>query len=238
MISAQKKLDIRLFIAKWLIRFNRLKPADYTGEELCDLVSVHLPITFPVSVPTGEGSFTLMSADVCMPPLKSVVAVNLLSSFSVEYHRKPLYRAHLEIAIEGKPLYDISTKEIRLTDVVINEIRLLQDEYSLLNDTRDLINLVVPNPVLSMFSDTLKNALDIVTGGSANDATAYLQLYAGGSKQRLLDFHKPQIQEIIIDLIAQKESCYPLDLTVFEEQLFSKWGKEVIVEEGKLRFKF
>ena len=125
-----------------------------------------------------------------------------------------------------------------MTDVVLNETSLLQDEYSLLNDTRELISLLVPNPLLSLFGDTVKTAFDLVTGSSSHEANDYFRLYIGGSKQRVLDFHRPQLEAIVIDLIAEKECCYRLDVTVFEEQLFAKFGKEVIVEEGELRFKF
>jgi hypothetical protein len=238
LITPTQKIAIRMFIAKWLIRFDKLKPAEYSSEQLSDIVAEYLPITLPVSVPTGEGSFTVLSADVCMPQLGSIIQVDVLSSFAVEYLANPLYRAHLKIVLEAKPIYDVAAKEIRLADVVINEISLLQDEYSLLNDTRELMNVFVSSPLLSMFSDTVKTAFSIVTGTSPTDADVYLKLYLGGSKQRILDYHKPQIQTIMTELLARKKVCYRLDESIFEEQLFAKLGKEVVVEDGKLRFNF
>lgn len=232
------KNSIRLFIAKWLIRFNKLKSAEYSGEQLSDLMAEHLPIICPVSVPAGEGSFRLLSASVCLPKLKSVIQVDVSSCFSVEYLAKPLYRADLKLSVEAKPAYDISTKEIRLIDVKINEISLLHDEYSVLNDTRELINLVAENPLLSMFGDTVKSAYSLVTGSPPSNAGAYLQLYIGGSKQRILDYHKPQLQTIMAELLTRKNACYRLDESHFEERLFAEFGKEVVIEEGTLRFVF
>lgn len=238
LISAQTKMKIRLFIAKWLIWFKKLKHAEYTSDELGALVAEHLPKTFPVSVPRGQGSFTLMTADVSMPRRSSSIHVEVLSGFAVEYLANPIYRAHLVILLEAKPHYDVEAKHVRLKEVQITNIKLLHDEYSLLKDGRDIINNFVPSPVLSMFTDTMKSALSLVTGTSASDANAYLQLYLGGSKQRVLDYHKPQLEKIVIEMAAGEEVRYQLDDSNWEEQLFSQFGKEVVVEDGKLRFKF
>ena len=238
LISAQHKIKARLFIAKWLIRFKKLKHAQYTSDELGALVAEYLPKTFPVSVPRGQGSFTLMTADVTMPLRSRNIHVEVLSSFEVEYLANPIYRAHLVIMLEAKPHYDVEAKHVRLKEVQITNIKLLQDEYSLLKDGRHLLNNFVPSPVLSMFTDTMKTALSLVTGSSVSDANAYLQLYLGGSKQRVLNYHKPQLEQIVIEMAAGDDVSYQLDDSNWEEQLFSQFGKEVVVEEGKLRFKF
>ena len=238
LISAQHKIKARLFIAKWLIRFKKLKHAQYTSDELGALVAEYLPKTFPVSVPRGQGSFTLMTADVTMPLRSRNIHVEVLSSFEVEYLANPIYRAHLVIMLEAKPLYDVEAKHVRLEEVQITNIKLLHDEYSLLKDGRHLLNNFVPSPVLSMFTDTVRTALNLVTGSSVSDANAYLQLYLGGSKQRVLNYHKPQLEQIVIEMAAGDDVSYQLDDSNWEEQLFSQFGKEVVVEEGKLRFKF
>ncbi|MFT5313317.1 MAG: hypothetical protein ACI8Z9_001807 [Paraglaciecola sp.] len=238
MISAQHKIKIRQLIAKWLIRFKKLKHVEYTSDEIAALVAEYLPKTFPVSVPRGQGSFTLMTADVSMPPKSCNIHVEVLSGFAVEYLANPIYRAHLLILLEARPHYDVEAKHVRLKEVKITNIKLLHDEYSLLKDGRDIIQNLVPSPVLSMFTDTMKTALSLVTGNVASDANAYLQLYLGGSKQRVLNYHKPQLEQIVIDMAAGDEVRYQLDKSNWEEQLFSQLGKEVVVEEGKLRFKF
>jgi hypothetical protein len=238
LISAQNKIKIRLFIAKWLIRFNKLKHAEYTSDELGALVAEYLPQTFPVSVPRGKGSFTLLTADVSMPQLSSTIHVEVLSSFAVEYLANPIYRAHLTILLEAKPHYDVQGKYVGLKEVQITGIKLLHDEYSFLKDGHDILSNFVPSPMLSIFAGTMKTALSLVTGTSPSDANAYLQLYLGGSKQRVLDYHKPQLEKIVIEMAAGEEVRYQLDESNWEEQLFSQVGKEVVVEEGMLRFKF
>ena len=238
MISSELKETFRLFIAKWLVRFKKIKHAEYTTDELTELIAEYLPATFPVSVPKGEGKFTLLSADVRMPRASNTLQVEVLSSFDVQYLSNPLYRAHIVILLEALPSYSNDTKQVRLKDVLISEIKLVHDEYSILNDTREIINLFVPSPVMSVLTGTMKTAFSLVTGTTAADANDYLQLYLGGSKQRVLDYHKPQLEKIVIDLAASENVHYQLDESNWEEKLFRQLGKEVVVEEGKLRFKF
>jgi hypothetical protein len=238
MISAQSKMKLRLFVAKWLIHFKKIKHAQYSSAELSRLVAEYLPKTFAVSVPRGEGSFTLMTADVSLPQRSSNIHIEVLSSFAVDYLTNPIYRAHLVILLEAKPYYDLEAKHVALKEVKITNIKLLYDEYSLLKDSREILNNFVPAPVLSIFTGTMKTALSLVTGTSAGDANAYLQLYLGGSKQRVLDYHRPQLEKIVIEMTAGDEVRYALDPDNWEEQLFIKFGKEVVVEEGMLRFKF
>jgi hypothetical protein len=238
LISAQTKIKIRLFIAKWLIHFKKLQHAEYSSDQLSALVAEYLPKTFPVSVPRGQGSFTLMTADVSMPHRSSNIHVEVLSGFAVEYLANPIYRAHLVILLEAKPHYDVEAKHVTLQEVQITNIKLLNDEYSLLKDGREILKYFVSSPMLSIFTGTMKTALSLVTGTSASDANAYLQLYLGGSKQRVLDYHRPQLEKIVIEMAAGEEVRYQFDQSNWEEQLFSQFGKEVVVEEGKLRFKF
>ena len=238
LISEKTLTAFKLLLAKWLIRFNKLKHAEYTSQELTSLLAQHLPETFPVSVPKGEGSLTLLTADISMPRNKKIIQVEVMSSFAVVYLGNPIYRAHIVILLEASPNYDADSKTVHIKDVIISEIKLLQDEYSFLKDTRDIINLFVPGPVMSIFTGTVKTALTLMTGSSPADANAYLQLYLSGSKQRVLDYHKPQLEQIVINLAASDDMHYQLNEENWEEQVFARLGKEVVVEEGKLRFKF
>jgi hypothetical protein len=238
LISEKTKIALKIVLAKWLIRFKKLKHAEYTSNELTALIANYLPETFPVSVPKGEGSFTLLNAKISMPLQKRIIQAEVMSSFDVVYLGNPIYRAHIVIMLEASPHYIADTKHVILKDALISEIKLLQDEYSFLKDTQHIINNFIPSPVMSMFTGTMKTALSIMTGTSPADANAYLHLYLSGSKQRVLDYHKPQLEKIVTDLTASDSMHYQLDESNWEEHLFAKLGKEVVVEEGKLRFKF
>jgi hypothetical protein len=89
-----------------------------------------------------------------------------------------------------------------------------------------------------MMTGTMKTAFNIMTGTTTSEANSYLQMYLSGSKQKVLDYHKPQIENIIVELAASEEMQYSLNIDDFEESLFIQYGKEVVVEDRHLRFKF
>ena len=236
--SQSIKTSFRLLIAKCLIRFKRLTHVDYSVQDISRLIEPHLPLSLPISVPKGEGRFTLLKANISMPLNSNYIQAEVLGSIEITYLANPIYRAHVVLVVQAKPHYDHTTKNVLLTDLRITDIHVLNDEYSILKDTSSLISLFVPSPVLSMVTGTMKTAFNIMTGTTTSEANSYLQMYLSGSKQKVLDYHKPQIENIIVELAASKDMQYSLDINDFEESLFIQYGKEVIVEEGHLRFKF
>jgi hypothetical protein len=236
--SQSIKTSFHLLLAKCLIRFKRLKHVDYSVADISQLIEPHLPTSFPISVPKGDGRFTLSKAKITMPTHSNFIQAEVLGSIEVTYLANPIYRAHVVLVVQAKPKYDGTTKNVFLTEIQVTDIHLLNDEYSILKDTSSLINLFVPSPVLSIVTGTMKTALNIMTGTIASEANNYLQMYLSGSKQKVLDYHKPQIENIIVELAASEDMQYSLDINDFEEGLFVEYGKEVLVEEGHLRFKF
>ena len=162
----------------------------------------------------------------------------MLGAIEVTYFANPIYRAHVVLVVQATPKYNQTTKNVMLTELRITDINTLNDEYSIFKDTSSLINQFVPSPLLSMVTGTMKTALSIMTGTTASEANSYLQMYLSGSKQKILDYHKPQIENIIVELAASENMQYSLDINDFEENLFIQYGKEVAVEERHLRFKF
>lgn len=211
---------------------------DYSVDDVSGLIEPHLPTSLPISVPRGEGRFTLSKAKISMPVNSNYIQAEVLGSIEVTYLANPIYRAHVVLIVQATPQYDRITKNILLTDIRITNIHMLNDEYSILKDTSSLINLFVPSPVLSMMTGTIKTAFNMMTGTTTSEASRYLQLYLSGSKQKVLDYHKPQIENIIVALAAGEDMQYNLDINDFEEGLFIQYGKKVIVEQGYLRFKF
>jgi hypothetical protein len=232
------KTAFRLLLAKCLIRLKRLKHVDHSADEINQLIQPHLPLTFPISVPKGEGRFTLSKTNISMPINADYIQAEVLGNIEVTYLANPIYRAHIVLVVQAKPHYEKTRKNVLLIDLRIIDIHLLNDEYSILKDTSNLINMFVPSPVLSMVTDSMKTAFSIMTGTTASEANSYLQMYLSGSKQKVLDYHKPQIENIITDLAASEDMQYSLDINDFEEGLFAQYGKKVVIEQGHLRFKF
>jgi hypothetical protein len=236
--SQSIKESFRLLLAKCLIRFKRLTHVDYSVDDISQLIQPHLPISLPISVPRGEGRFTLSKANISMPVNANYLQAEVLGGIEVTYLANPIYRAHVVLVVQATPQYNPDAKNIQLTDIRITDMHMLNDEYSILKDTSSLINLFIPSPVLSMVTGTMKTAFNIMTGTTASEANSYLQVYLSGSKQKVLDYHKPQIESIIVGLAAGEDMQYNLDINDFEESLFIQYGKKVIVEKGHLRFKF
>jgi hypothetical protein len=227
-----------LILAKCLIRFKRLKHVDYSVDDISKLIQPHLPISLPISVPRGVGRFTLSKVSITMPLTSHYIQAEILGGIEITYLGNPIYRAHIILNVKAAPQYAPTAKNILLNDIRITNIHMLNDEYSILKDTSSLINLFVPSPVLSMMTGTMKTAFSIMTGTTASEANSYLQVYLSGSKQKVLDYHKPQIESTIVALAAGGGMQYSLDVNDFEEGLFIQYGKKVVVEQGHLRFKF
>jgi hypothetical protein len=236
--SQSIKKSFRTLLAKCLIRFKRLKHVEYSEDEISQLIEPHLPLLFPISVPRGDGRFTLSKVNISMPTDSNFIQGEVLGGIEVTYLANPIYRAHVMLVVQATPQYDQITKNVLLTDIRITDIHMLNDEYSILKDTSNLINHFVPSPVLSMVTGTMKTAFNIMTGTTASEANSYLQMYLSGSKKKVLDYHKPQIENIIVELAASEDMQYSLDINDFEEGLFIQYGKEVVVEDGHVRFKF
>jgi hypothetical protein len=211
---------------------------DYSVHDISQLIQPHLPISLPITVPKGDGRFTISKVNISMPFHSDYIQGEVLGSIEVTYLANPIYRAHVVLVVQANPEYDDTTKNILLTDIRITDIHMLNDEYSILKDTSSLISQFVPSPVLSMVTGTMKTAFSIMTGTTASEANRYLQVYLSGSKQKVLDYHKPQIENLIVELAASEDMQYSLDINDFEESLFMQYGKEVKVEQGNLRFKF
>jgi hypothetical protein len=211
---------------------------DYSVHDISQLIQPHLPVSLPITVPKGDGRFTISKVNISMPFNSDYIQGEVLGSIEVTYFANPIYRAHVVLVVQASPEYDGTTKNILLSDIRITDIHMLNDEYSILKDTSSLISQFVPSPVLSMVTGTMKTAFSIMTGTTASEANRYLQVYLSGSKQKVLDYHKPQIENIIVELAASEDMQYSLDINDFEESLFMQYGKEVKVEQGNLRFKF
>lgn len=232
------RLKLRLFTARILIKIGRLTHADYSSGELKEIVDKHLPETFKIDVPKSKGDLTLLEAEISMVPGQNKIAVQLLGSILIGSFGSPIYRAHLIVQLEAYPIYDVNNKTVKLEKLLVSDVQLVNDEYSIIKDSRELLGLFFPKPLQSLFTDTVKSTLGIMTGGGSDAAADYMKLYLSGSKQRILDYHKPQIEALVSNLAQREDLQYPLDSSVFEEHLFSLYGKEVLVEDGQLRFKF
>lgn len=229
------KLKTRL--AKWLVRLGKLTHVDYTVDELNQLLATHFPQSFKVDVPVGNGHFTLLDGQLSIPRLSSVIHVDLFCALDIDALGNPLYRAHVAIQLAITPRYDTQLKRLSIDAMKLSTLRLVKDEYALLNDSKQLLNVIIPKGMQSMLAGTFKSALGIVTVGSADLASDYLRMYLSGNKQKILDYHRPQIARLIEELKQDPEFVYEMNQHDWQENLFRQYGYSVTVENKCLRFK-
>lgn len=234
----QWRTKLRLIMARLLIKLGNLTHADYTAKELEEAAATLLPETFPIDVPVSKGELTLLSADITMPMDQTLMLVDVFGSVIIGPLGRPIYRAHVIVQLELSPIYDASTFCVKIDTMRVKDIKLVNDEYSIIETSRDLLGLVFPRPLQNLFTGTVKSAVGILTGGGSDLAANYMSLYLSGSKQKILDYHRPQIESLVNEMCKDEEMVYRLEETEFEEHLFRLYGKEVVVEQGKLRFKF
>ena len=80
--------------------------------------------------------------------------------------------------------------------------------------------------------------MQLVNGLPVPAVKEYLALFTEANKQKVLDFHRPQIERQITQSIEQGDIEYQLQAADFEEQIFADLGKHIDVEKHQLVFRF
>jgi len=232
------QIKLQQKVAEWLIRLGRIKHVDYTVDELSELVEPYFPQEFSVDVPVGKGKFTIIKAIVTIPRGSQYIHVELACQLNIDSIGSPLYRANLQVNLLAVPNYDPLLKQVSLRSLELDMIRIIDDQYALLNDSKHMIDMLLPKGMRSLVAGTFKTAMGIMTVGSSDLASEYLKLYLTGSKQKVLDYHRPQIEKLIKDLKQDPDFIYEMDESDWQQKLFRRYGKTVIVEQYCVRFKF
>lgn len=230
------KTSLKRWFVKQLIKFKWIKESVYTEQELNDLLVGLFPVSFDMDFRGSKGELTILSTELHLPQLEQHINFQLYCSFMVRVKSVDTYRAHIFVSGNLQPYYDDVQKVIKLTDVTLNETRLVNDDYAFIRSGNELINAFVP--MGGLFSKTMKLTFSVLKGILPSDIVSYLGLYTAGSKQKVLDYHKPEIENILVEQIEQGNWNFALDENDFEQQLFSELGREVTVENGQLVFKF
>lgn len=226
------------FFAKLFIRLKRIKHVHYDEEELNKLLINFFPKKLNMPLVNSEGELTILNVEISMPLDQNKLHAQLFCSFVIMVVGKAIYRAHLVVTGTVVPYYIADKKEIRLKNLQISEIRLVNDDFAFIGSATELAMFYVPKPFKLLMGSTVHITLSLLKGVIPNELLSYVTLYSSGSKQKVLDFHTPEIEHLIHKEIEQNSSYYPLDESDIEEKLFADMGKEIVVENGKLVFKF
>lgn len=231
-------LKAKRWLLKLLIHFKHIKQVAMTASELNEMLAANLPEEFELHVPGCQGVLVVEAAELSLPQNENRFYVELFCAMNIATLGNPIYRAHLVITLAGAPLYDSAHSRIRMQFPEVNNIQLVNDQYSLLHDTKHIIEQFSPLPITSLVTTTLHTTLNILSAGAYKDVAAYLGIYLGGSMQKIFDFHRPEIEQIVKDLADSGDLEYEMDPDILEEEIFAELGKDVRVENGELQFIF
>jgi hypothetical protein len=143
-----------------------------------------------------------------------------------------LYNSNIQIELFGKPIFIKEKSVIRATDVVIGQINLADDNLVVAHNARKIITKL-SNNVLGQIMGTALVFLDNVT-----DMKGYVANFVNKSSHRILELHRKEIESNLIDSLSNGDVEYTLEETIFDEQLFNKYGKDILVENEGLTFRF
>lgn len=221
-----------------LVKLKQLDHDTFTATELNELVADYFPLDLALPVPVGQGKLTLQSLTVSMDNPKDELQLESVASIQIKAMGNPIYRAHLLIRGHITPAYDEPNKRLYIAETALTGISLIQDEYSLLKDTQFLIDKLMPIPVAGLLTNPVRSAVNLLSRGTSEQSLQYLNLYINGSKQRILDYHQPQITAALTDLLRADKVSYTLSDDHWREKLFSRLGQKVAVANGGLQFLF
>ncbi len=229
---------IQWFFAKILVHIKQIKRVGIPASEINEMMSSQLPLSFDFKIPVGSGSFSIISTALSIPQNDQTFNIECFCSFQVNTLEKSIYRTHLHIFLTCKPNYSKEKKEIYLNQLEIIDIVLVDDEFSFMKDSRTLLSKFLPSPVKNLLSTTFKTSLGVLNQATNSDVITYLSLYLSGDRQLILDYHRDEIERKIESVIEQGDFAYQLDPDIFEERLFSTFGKRIELVDKQLFFIF
>lgn len=224
--------------AHLLVRFKYIKRVPFELNTVNQLVKQQLPQQLSMTIPGGTGELSILDSHFSVISDKSCLQVEVLCNFSVNVKKTVIYNTHLQLLLEVSPIYLPIDKMISLSNVKVVAVKLISDNYSVIKDTGNIIRSFLPKPLNSIINLTMSSTQMILNHKTINSVTQYLSLYSSGSKQIILDYHRADIEKKIIDIAKSKVMQYQLNESIFEEKLFSQYGKKISIEDNQLYFDF
>ncbi len=232
----------KIWVCGMLIKIGRLTHDDFSRDELNALIQPHFPRLFHIDVPAGAGSVHVTEARVQFNAQQQRLALECFAELELNVLDAKIYRAHVILVVSAVPVYVPAEGIVRLTNVDVDVIQLVNDNFSFIKDTQDLISQILPGLTLgkslsNLLTQPLISVASVATTGRSDKIVNYLQLFLSADKQKILDHHKPDITRRLLSLLDEDTLYYKLS-EGWRELTFLRWGKQVSVEKDSLRFSF
>jgi hypothetical protein len=222
------------FIPK-MIKLGYIKQVAFSFPELINDIQIYLPFDIKFSVPNGHG--LVIISDVHLAEnINGLVKAQLQGTLDIECMGEHLYNSKITIEVFGKPVFMKEHSVIRATNVAIGSVNLADDNLMMVHNTRKILRKLSNNLLGQMWSLTVGTALGILD--NVTDMNSYIALFVNKSSHRILALHRREIETNLIQSFSNGDIEYTLEETIFDEKLFIKYGKDIVVENEGLTFRF
>lgn len=218
-----------------LIKLKIIKQVTFSLAELTDDIQVYLPFDIKFSVPNGNG-FVIISHLLLTENQDGLLSAKLKGTLDIQCMGEHLYSSTINIELFGKPIFIKEKSVIRATNVEIGQINLADDNLVMANNARKIIAKLSPNIMGHMYAWTVGTALTILD--NVTDMKGYISNFVNKNSHRILELHRNEIESNLIESLSNGELEYTLEETIFDENLFIKYGKDILVENEGLTFRF
>jgi hypothetical protein len=222
---------IQQWLSPILIKLKIVKQVTFSLAELTDDIQIYLPFDIKFSVPNGNG-FVIISHVQLAEHQDGLLSAKLKGTLDIQCMGEHLYNSKIQIELFGKPIFIKEKSIIRATKVVIGQINLADDNLVVAHNARKVI-AKLSNNILGQMMGTALVFLDNVT-----DMKGYIANFVNKSSHRILELHRKEIESNLIDSLSNGDLEYTLEESIFDEQLFIKYGKDILVENEGLTFRF
>ncbi len=222
------------FIPK-LIQLKIIKQVSFTLAELTHDMQDYLPFDIKFSVPNGDG-FVIISSVELAEFKQGLVHATLKGTLDIRCLGEHLYSSNIQIELFGKPIYLKEKSVIRATEVEIGEIILSDDNLVVAQNVRKAIAKLSNNILGQMYALTMGTALSFV--GNITDMKSYMANFINKSSHKVLELHRKDIESKLLESFSNGDLEYTLEEVIPDENLFIKYGKDIVVENEGLTFRF
>jgi hypothetical protein len=218
-----------------LIKLKIIKQVDFSLAELTDDIQIYLPFDIKFSVPNGNG-FVIISQLQLAEYKNGLLSAKLKGTLDIQCMGEHLYNSNIQIELRGKPIFIKEKSVIRATDVEIGQISLVDDNLVMANNARKIIAKLSPNIMGHMYALTVGTALNILD--NVTDMKGYIANFVNKNSHRILELHRKEIESNLIESLSSGDLDYTLEESIFDENIFIKYGKDILVENEGLTFRF
>ena len=240
-MSIMQKL--KEFFIRLLVKHGQVKSAPVEISEIESMVNDWLPEDFDIEISGGNAELKIISLNLSSKISKGNSKIEKLNiilfcNFKVKMNGSTIFNTHLNLKVIAEPDYSIKLKSIGVKNAELVNVDLINDKDSFIKDVSNLANGLLPSPLKGLFNVALASSKIILGEDVVSGMTRYLSIYNSGNQQKIVDYHRTDIENKIAEISLDPEMRYELDETDFQEKLFFDFGKSISLQKGVLQFCF